>query len=84
MLLADENRWELLIFVAVAMMIYIRDSLLLGEFGDNLKLLQSYPEDGQLECILQLGLVLLAKHRESKRITTQQLRRLLNKVKQQR
>uniref|UniRef100_A0A0K0FK45 TBC1 domain family member 13 n=1 Tax=Strongyloides venezuelensis TaxID=75913 RepID=A0A0K0FK45_STRVS len=42
-LLADKSRFELLYYVCLAMLVEKREELLLGDFGDNMRLLQNYP-----------------------------------------
>uniref|UniRef100_A0A0N5C7L6 TBC1 domain family member 13 n=1 Tax=Strongyloides papillosus TaxID=174720 RepID=A0A0N5C7L6_STREA len=42
-LLADKSRFELLYYVCLAMLEEKREELLLGDFGDNMRLLQNYP-----------------------------------------
>eukprot|EP00301_Raphidiophrys_heterophryoidea_P021321 c5789_g1_i1.p1 GENE.c5789_g1_i1~~c5789_g1_i1.p1 ORF type:complete len:639 (+),score=172.00 c5789_g1_i1:37-1953(+) len=45
-ILADVNRFNFLLYLCVAMLVCIRDTLLEGDFTVNLKLLQRYPEIG--------------------------------------
>lgn len=42
-LFADPNRFDLLLYCCLAMLICVRDQLFEGDFADNLKLLQKYP-----------------------------------------
>lgn len=42
-ILADENRFEYLIYVCCAMIILLRDQILENDFEHNVKLLQNFP-----------------------------------------
>ncbi|KAM3911552.1 TBC1 domain family member 13 [Leptodactylus fuscus] len=53
-LFADENRFDFLLKVSCAMLILIRDQLLVGDFTVNMRLLQDYPlSDGDVLPILK-------------------------------
>jgi len=42
-LLSDQFRFEYLLYVCVALLVDIREQLLLGDFAESLKILQTYP-----------------------------------------
>jgi len=42
-LFADPRRFEFLLYVCCAMIVIVRDELFMGNFAENLKLLQNYP-----------------------------------------
>eukprot|EP01120_Amphizonella_sp_Union-15-10_P002986 TRINITY_DN13288_c0_g1_i1.p1 TRINITY_DN13288_c0_g1~~TRINITY_DN13288_c0_g1_i1.p1 ORF type:complete len:373 (+),score=62.57 TRINITY_DN13288_c0_g1_i1:104-1222(+) len=42
-LFSDPNRFNFLIYICCAMLITVRDELFMGNFADNLKLLQNFP-----------------------------------------
>jgi TBC1 domain family member 13 len=42
-ILADENRFDYLIYVCCAMIILVRDQILVNDFEHNVKLLQNFP-----------------------------------------
>jgi hypothetical protein len=42
-ILADESRFDYLIYVCCAMIILVRDQILENDFEHNVKLLQNYP-----------------------------------------
>ena len=57
-LFADEERFKFLIYVATAMLVTVRERLLAGDFADNLKLLQAYPQDISVDVILSKAIEL--------------------------
>jgi len=52
-LFSDKRRFDLLYSMCTAMIILLRDRLLVGDFSHNVKLLQNYPEDIQTRSIAQ-------------------------------
>ncbi|XP_054723078.1 TBC1 domain family member 13-like [Uloborus diversus] len=51
-LFSDRNRFEFLIHVCCAMMLWLRDKLLHGDFSSNMKLLQNFP-NVDIHCLLE-------------------------------
>jgi TBC1 domain family member 13 len=51
-LLADPERFEFLNFICLAMLQYIRDQILEGDFTDAMQALQRFPQDIDIRIIL--------------------------------
>jgi len=54
-LFSDHNRFEFLVFFCCSMIINLRETLMTGDFSDNLKLLQDYPPGEDFIKILDLA-----------------------------
>lgn len=62
-LFADNDRKTFVLYIAVAMVCSLRDQLMIGDFTDNLTLLQTFPPDISVTDILQQALRLRLKDR---------------------
>uniref|UniRef100_A0A2L2YG29 TBC1 domain family member 13 n=1 Tax=Parasteatoda tepidariorum TaxID=114398 RepID=A0A2L2YG29_PARTP len=51
-LFADKDRFDFLIYVCCAMILWLRDKLLHGDFPNNMKLLQNFPNT-DIHCLLE-------------------------------
>ncbi|XP_035225794.1 TBC1 domain family member 13-like [Stegodyphus dumicola] len=51
-LFADKNRFEFLIYVCCAMILWLRDKIMQGDFSANMKLLQNFP-NVDIHCLLE-------------------------------
>lgn len=67
-LFSDERRFDLLYAMCTAMIVLVRDRLLLGDFSHNVKLLQNYPEEISTQTIAEKSYELLA-HLPKTRLT---------------
>ena len=54
-LFSDENRFQFLLYFCCAMMVAQRSRLILGDFIDNMKVLQKYPIETDIYHLLQLA-----------------------------
>jgi len=52
-LFGHPQRFDFLVYVLLAMLLCVRDSLMNGDFASNMKLLQNYPEDIDVAVILR-------------------------------